>query len=555
MIPAAFPRSVAIALLRFAIWIAPHDTLDWGRGMLSELNHVQGNWSALIWSIGGAGVLAKHAIVALILPGSQRRTVSSASELFEKEGPMRKPALAVIASCVVASLLFFLVPVFRQAFHVSLAQWHDVFHVQRALGYLRTDPELSKLAKQAEQNHDPELLAFVAMREPDQSESVRLADEAVRLDTNLTWLYATVAVHWSSFPEIDRWVPALEKFDPQNALPYLITAEKIDVDQVDREIVPRRVEDEPTAWKDAMAGAFQSSKLDDYLGRCQELDHRVLLHYRLDDPFQALAHNDWSRLPSYGVSDSSRYARLLIESGNSLETRGDYKSAAEKFLAVARFGQLLTSTDRFFLTREIKEAYTRLGGLSESDGNKAEAAFYASLTGQLDREAEKEHTSWRSRFVGSNVSHWNAFLVRLAGLSMLFCGAVLAICALGVVVRTRSMALSALHPSRLTLVLAFTSAIGALLSSVVLFVTYWPYSQLFQRFAKTGDDFHLSELSAFLGDTQLPLGSQFSMGSWYVDSQNVVFNFWFGVTILCALALLVAVFRHYQTRPRAGVVA
>src|SRR5580692_8059314 len=107
MIPAAAPRSVAILLLRFAIWIAPHDTLDWGRGMLSELNHVEGNWSALIWSIGGAGVLAKHAILAAILPGAHRRTVSTASELFEKEGPMRKNTLAAIAICTAASLLFF----------------------------------------------------------------------------------------------------------------------------------------------------------------------------------------------------------------------------------------------------------------------------------------------------------------------------------------------------------------------------------------------------------------------------------------------------------------
>ena len=143
MTPPAFSRSVAIALLRFAIWIAPHDTNDWGRGMLSELNHVEGNWSALIWSIGGAGVLAKHAIVAMVFPGSHRRTVSAASELFEKEIPMRKTALAVIAPCVVASLLFFLAPTFRQAFQVSLAQWNDVLHVElKYRGYETSAPEL-----------------------------------------------------------------------------------------------------------------------------------------------------------------------------------------------------------------------------------------------------------------------------------------------------------------------------------------------------------------------------------------------------------------------------
>src|SRR5580658_388840 len=95
MIPAALPRNAAIALLRFAIWIAPHDTLEWGSGMLSELNHVEGNWSALIWSIGGAGVLAKHAIVALILPGRHRHLHRGFSPFFP--GPGLPPSLSGIA--------------------------------------------------------------------------------------------------------------------------------------------------------------------------------------------------------------------------------------------------------------------------------------------------------------------------------------------------------------------------------------------------------------------------------------------------------------------------
>jgi hypothetical protein len=548
MIPVALPRSVAILLLRFAIWIAPHDTLDWGRGMLSELNHVQGNWSSLIWAIGGAGVLAKHAIIAAILPGTNRRTVSSASELFSKEIPMRKTTLAVIASCVVASLLFFLAPVFRQAFHVSLAQWNDVLHTGSAFGYPKADPDLDALVKKAEQTHDAELLSFVAMREPRQLESVRLADEAVRLDPNLIWVYAIVAVRWESFPELDRWVPALEKFDPQNGLPYLIIAEKIDIDQVERRQIPQHVEEEPALWKDAMSAVFRSQKLETYSRQRQELDRRVLVRLSISDPFQAV--NDlWYRLPSYGIADSHRYAKSLIESGDSLEARADHKGAAEKYLAVARFRQLLTPTDTFFLRREIKEAYKRLGALSESNGNKAEATFYASLMDQLDREAEKEHASWRSRFVGSNVSHWNAFLVRLAGLLILFCAGILLICALGVMVRARSVRLRSLRPSRLTLGLAFTSAIGALIASAALFVSYWPYSEVLRRFSSNNDESGMSELSSFLDDAQAPLGTRE-----YLGVSNVVFYFWFAVTILCALALLIAIFRHFQTRPRPSAV-
>jgi hypothetical protein len=148
-------------------------------------------------------------------------------------------------------------------------------------------------------------------------------------------------------------------------------------------------------------------------------------------------------------------------------------------------------------------------------------------------------------------------MLRLSGLLMLSCAVLLLLCVLGVAVRSRSLSLSSLHPSRLTLALGFVAAVGSLLSSAVLFVTYWPYSELLQRFLSKGDDAGLPELSAFLRDTQLPLGSQFHLGpgSWYVGSWNAVFYFWFAVSILCALALAIAIFRHYQTRPRASVPA
>jgi hypothetical protein len=379
----------------------------------------------------------------------------------------------------------------------------------------------------------------------------------VRLDPNLTWIYAVVAVECPWRPEVDSWIPELEKWDSQNALPYLITAEKIDIDQIRNRNILRRIDAQSGAWQAAMAAAFRSSKLDSYAGRISELDHRVLLRYGIDDPFQALGDDSWYGLPTYGAWDSSRYAKSLIDSGEALEARGDRKGAAEKYWAVARFGQMLGPDGGFFISHEIKEVYQRLARLSEMDGNTAEARFYASLADQLDREAEKERASWCSRLAGSNVSHWNAFLVRLAGSSMLFCGGILLMCALGVVVRARSVRWPALRPSRLTFALAFASAIGALLGSAVLFVSYWPYSELFQRFLRNRDGVGLSELSGFLRDARLPLGSQFNLGpgSWYVGSWKVVFYFWFAVTILCGLSLLVAVFRHVRTRSRTGATA
>lgn len=554
MIPAALPRSVAIALLRFAIWIAPRDTHDWGHAMLTELSHVEGNWSALVWALGGAGVLAKHAMLALVLPGTHRRTVSSASELFAKERPMRKPALAVIASCVVASLLFFLAPVFRQAFRVSLAQWHDIIHVELRFGYREADQELESLAKAAEQNHDAEALAFVASRHPNRSEAARLADEAVHLDPDLTWVYSTAGTWYEPHSGTGQ-VAALKQWDPENALAHLIDAQRIGVTVTHSKEFPLGKVEKNPGWEEAMGAAFQAPKLDTYVDRQKQLDHRVLSRYQVNDPFQVASDADWYGFPSYGMSYCSLYAESLLESGRTLESRGDRKAAFEKYLAVARFGQMLDAHHRlpFFMRKHLKEAYTRLEALSHTEGSEAEAAFYAMLADQSDQAAAKELSYWRNMRLGSAASHWNAFLVRLSGLLMLACGVLLLVCGVGVVLRNRSLRWGSLRPSRLTLALGFGAAIGSLLSSTILFVSYRPYAELLQRFLSKGDDAGLSELSNFLGDAQLPLGSQFGIGSWYVGSSTVVFYFWFAVTILCAVGVLIAVLRHMQTRPRATV--
>ena len=52
-----------------------------------------------------------------------------------------------------------------------------------------------------------------------------------------------------------------------------------------------------------MDAAFQSPKLDNYLDRQKQLDHRVLSRYRLDDPFQAVSGEDWYGFPNYGIGE------------------------------------------------------------------------------------------------------------------------------------------------------------------------------------------------------------------------------------------------------------
>jgi hypothetical protein len=542
MMSVAYPRRIAALLLRFAIWIAPCDTLDWGHAMLAELRHVQGNWAALLWSFGSTGVLAKHALLSLIFPSRNRPTVPSGGDLFSKEGPMRRPALAITAACVIASFLFFVAPVFRQAFRVSLFPWQIVF---------KTDyqgPELQSIVKKAERDHDAEALAFVALRHPQSSEGARLADEAVRLDPNLIWIYAIVAVREPSLPEIDRWVPALERFDPQNALPHLITAEKIDIQQVLRESVPHHAEDEPPAWQSAMAAAFKSARLETYSSQHKELDRRVLIRYDVGDP-ELIPGDAWFHgLPSYGVSDAYRYAQLVLASAQVLEAQGDTKAASEKYLAIAHFGKLLGPDVSVWFCKQTQQAYTRLAALAAKSSRPAEAAFYAFLASQ-ERQTEAQGSSSRyPRFSGNQVARWDADLARRSGAVMLLSGALLLGTLFAVFLRSKSLRLSSLRPGGLAIALGVSSSAAFFVSSAVLRLSYQPYAETLQHFIRDGNETGLTNLRDFLAHAYAPIGS-----GWLAPRQDYSSYFWFAVIVLCALALLVAVLRYFQARPRANV--
>jgi tetratricopeptide (TPR) repeat protein len=377
--PSAYPRRAANWLMRFARRITPPDQTDWARAMQSELDHVEGDWAALRWAVGGASVLARHALVRAVLPGTDPRSESLAKEPFSTEDKfMRKITLVAAGICTVASLLFFVAPAFRQAFRVSLTQWHEIIHAT----YPYSQPVPEALARRAEQQHDAEGIAFVALRDDDETESARLAEEAVHLDPNLTWVYAAVAVRYPMLPEVDGWVAQLEKWDPQNALPYLISAERIDIDQVNFHKVPHLAEDQSTAWQNALAEAFEARKLDTYLDRLRDLDRRVLLRYSVDDPYQATILNSgmsWFGIPSYATWDSSLYADSLLKSGETFEARGNPKAALEDYLAVARFGEMLPSRGGFIKGDELRDAYVRLAAISHGEGNKEQTDFYAAL--------------------------------------------------------------------------------------------------------------------------------------------------------------------------------
>jgi hypothetical protein len=543
--PGKYCRRLGDWLMRFAMRITPPDQRDWARAMQSEMNHVEGDWAALRWAIGGASVLARRAVVQAILPGSTELGEIAGKDLIAKEGSlMRKTTLAAAGACVVASLLFFVAPAFRQAFQVSLTQWHDIIHT----AYTQGQPAPEALVRRAEEQHDAEGIAFAAIRDDDETESARLAEEAVHLDPNLTWIYATVAVRHPMLPDVDGWVAQLERWDSQNALPYLITAERIDIDQVEHEKIPHSVDEQSPAWKNALAAASASHKLDPYLDRLTALDRSVLLRYSVDDPYQSLNTNNvyvWSGLPSYSLWDCSRYVESLLRSGDALEARGDRKGAPENYLTAARFGNLIGPSRALTLNDPLQDAYNRLAVLSQQDGKKEQASLYVALAGSAARDRLEERASFRQKWTGGTVTRWDASVVKASGLLMLFFALFALICIVTLVAKSRSLRLASLRASRAASAFLIGSVAGMLLSSAMLYVSYRPYAEMFRSYVRYGDESRMQDLTEFLSYTQMPLGVKD-----FNQLRNFELYFWCCFFAICLIALVFMVLRQFKNRPR-----
>ncbi len=133
-----------------------------------------------------------------------------------------------------------------------------------------------------------------------------------------------------------------------------------------------------------------------------------------------------------------------------------------------------------------------------------------------------------------------------SGLALLFSIGLLLTCILAVVVRNRSVRFFSLRPSQWTLALGLASSLILVFSSVLLYLSYRPYAQIFRRFVDHGDDRGLADLVTFVDEAHVPFG----FGGW-LSMSRAAFDFWFVVLpVACSRFFFIAVFRHFQTRPR-----
>jgi hypothetical protein len=97
-------------------------------------------------------------------------------------------------------------------------------------------------------------------------------------------------------------------------------------------------------------------------------------------------------------------------------------------------------------------------------------------------------------------------------------------------------------------IVALTSALGMLLSSATVYLTYRPYWYIFQHAILNGDRSHARDLSDFLMAIRVPL----ALGLGSNLTVNLPTYFWTGITLLGVIALALILLRHFPGRPRAN---
>jgi hypothetical protein len=531
-------RRIAAWLLTFCHRFSPPSVRDWGEAMLAELEFVEGDWPALAWAAGGATVLMRRSFIQFLTGRGEAALAGGPAPLEDSRGgSMRKLTLglALMGSVVLAALLF--APSFRQALAVTMNSWARVVGQEPV-----SMAQLRRLEAQARAEQDANTLAFVALALPPGSESNQTAEEAVRLDSKLTWIYAVrAAQRWpdKEDPKAGEWIAKVEAWDPSNGYPRLLQAQRIALDDglwLSARDPERYRSDEP--WMGAMAEVFAATKWDSYFGARMDLDRDVMTRRHLNDP--TLAVYAVSSHPFPNIWLLQRFALLTLDPGSYISpvnTAIPAKSApvtSGELWKVARFGQVMSLQGQTFFERFEgawlqREAYQRLAKTAEQSGNRDQQAMFAYQIESLDI---RRHPLPDNGFL-IEVYTWNAVAGQVAVAALL--GSLILL--LVWIAQPALAGVTKLKEGILAGGLRGVGVVGGaglLASSVALYVSYHPYAELYARFLQAHGAAEADSLISFWG---------FAESAWMVGN---LFSDGFGWLALLFLAVVLLVFEIYR---------
>lgn len=473
-------RKLASRLLSSMAALSPPDVRVWAEAMNSELHHVQGEWEALFWAMGGMRVLMISTLICWIRKKRRGIPVSSARFADLKDSPVRRLARFLGWAAVAISFLLLLAPSLRQGISTSVASLHSALDNGAS-----SEQFMLKLGAEAREQHDAAGMAFVALHVQGSSDRNEMESEAVKLNPHLMWIYAMQSDPTFASAGIRDSIRRLEAWDPENAVPYLVEADLIFAEKC-REHNYRscgfQLVENDRRWHQLMAEAFHARKYDSYLARRLDLDRSVMRRWRLHDPLLVF-NGYWT---GYGAQSIRLYAEYLLELGRRFAAGRDFNQAYKAYSAVAHFCEMVqaegqTDFERMVVVTPQLEAYRRLQTLAELRGDLAESDLLAYEIRQLQRQLrEIKETS-----AASGAFRVLAVIVQVATFIVLISLGMILFWLIGKCV-LRSFSGSAMPGWRfLCSLMGMVGVMGLLFGLLTLYLSYQPYSEAFKNFMES----------------------------------------------------------------------
>jgi hypothetical protein len=435
---------------------------------------------------------------------------------------------------LVWSIAFFFVPEFRQGLQVPFFALNPAGDS----GWLRhagTIPakRLAEAAQGAEQQRDAQTLAFAALHAPTVQESVRLADEAVAIDPSLTWVFISLILPAAEAkpnpPDAQALAVRVEKWDPDNAFPYLYEAIAV---QLRKHIKLAPVPDvfdrlvKETEWSQAMQKAFSAPHYDTYAARRFELERTWLRQNHLDTPAIVLLSTSRYQIPN--LLAIRTYSGLLVDKyGKEAEDAKHLPEALGYYWTAKHFAERMRLNSTWLIEKLIAVAIQTIADkrLIPALRNAGEAEAATTLEIEKDQAGQWIATQRGKDPLAQSANYnWAALIVEIfAGLVAIF-GALTLLCLLYVNAKrwARPESQGGVYPF-LTVaenympVLLFLACAG-------LYLSYYPYAQNFHHYMTATGEFHDFEPLVYNifpnyygppGHSTLPVGNPFLPYAWY----------------------------------------
>lgn len=431
---------------RLAAWLAravvrvwPGESRHWGLALEAELSEIEGPGASLRWAIGGVMLLIRawwnHVMRSWMRPAGVPEG-GPLAEFAKNASRVPRTPRFVTALLLLSSVGLLLTADSRQALSTGFHAWRedsaDQFHKR-----------VQELREEAKRTQDPRLLAFGALAySDDNNERLNFAREAVRRDPSLAWIYAKIRLNETPccmlHPLDEQGIIALQKWDPENALPRILAAdltfEHIEKDWFDKGMqgtfnVDKAAQQNPN-WLAAMNSAFRAPKFDSYQAQEFALYRDIATRYDIREADFVLR-IFWNSGEWQSQRQISLYNHLLWDNGDAALARGKLDDAAALYrepliFAEQVLGQDQTAIAPFELPFVKRTSYQKLIPVLEKMGRKDEESLAQFQLLSVETELQTASTARRWRWLDAD--GWTGMAIRSLALAIPVLGLIILFC-------------------------------------------------------------------------------------------------------------------------------